>query len=69
MAINKALLYYYEAWIVMCGAGDVMIPMWISLTSTVILRVPTAYGIANTLVYYKKGNWSNKSITSVQSEM
>lgn len=31
---------------VMRGAGDVMAPMWISLISVVILRVPTAYGIA-----------------------
>lgn len=31
---------------VMRGAGDVMTPMWISLISVIILRVPTAYGIA-----------------------
>lgn len=31
---------------VMRGAGDVMTPMWISLFSSVILRIPTAYGIA-----------------------
>lgn len=31
---------------VMRGAGDVMAPMWISLISVVVLRVPTAYGIA-----------------------
>ncbi len=77
---------------VMRGAGDVMTPMWISIVSTVLLRVPLAYGIAYftrnsqwptgrpestfislliswclsaliTVVYYKKGTWSNKSIT------
>ncbi|SKA85447.1 putative efflux protein, MATE family [Clostridium sp. USBA 49] len=31
---------------VMRGAGDTMTPMWISLITTVVLRVPTAYGIA-----------------------
>lgn len=31
---------------VMRGAGDTMTPMWISLITTVILRVPVAYGIA-----------------------
>ena len=31
---------------VMRGAGDTMTPMWISLFTTVILRVPLAYGIA-----------------------
>lgn len=31
---------------VMRGAGDTMTPMWISIFTTVILRVPTAYGIA-----------------------
>jgi len=31
---------------VMRGAGDTMTPMWISLISTVLLRVPIAYGIA-----------------------
>jgi len=31
---------------VMRGAGDTMTPMWISLITTVILRVPIAYGIA-----------------------
>lgn len=31
---------------VMRGAGDTMTPMWISLFTTVILRVPVAYGIA-----------------------
>lgn len=31
---------------VMRGAGDTLTPMWISLFSTVILRVPIAYGIA-----------------------
>lgn len=31
---------------VMRGAGDTMTPMWISLFTTVVLRVPTAYGIA-----------------------
>ena len=31
---------------VMRGAGDTMTPMWISLISTIILRVPTAYLMA-----------------------
>ena len=31
---------------VMRGAGDTMTPMWISLLTTVVLRVPVAYGIA-----------------------
>lgn len=31
---------------VMRGAGDTVTPMWISLFTTVILRVPVAYGIA-----------------------
>ncbi len=31
---------------VMRGAGDTMTPMWISLCSTVLLRVPIAYGIS-----------------------
>jgi len=31
---------------VMRGAGDAMTPMWISLISVVLLRVPIAYGIA-----------------------
>ena len=31
---------------VMRGAGDTMTPMWISIVTTVIVRVPIAYGIA-----------------------
>ncbi len=31
---------------VMRGAGDTMTPMWISLITTVLVRVPIAYGIA-----------------------
>lgn len=31
---------------VMRGAGDTMTPMWISLISTVLIRVPIAYGIS-----------------------
>lgn len=31
---------------VMRGAGDTMTPMWISLFSTVVVRVPIAYGLA-----------------------
>lgn len=31
---------------VMRGAGDTMTPMWISLATTVAIRVPVAYGIA-----------------------
>ncbi len=31
---------------VMRGAGDTMTPMWISLITTVAIRVPLAYGIS-----------------------
>ena len=31
---------------VMRGAGDTMTPMWISLFTTVVVRVPVAYGIS-----------------------
>ncbi|NMA84890.1 MAG: MATE family efflux transporter [Epulopiscium sp.] len=31
---------------VMRGAGDTMTPMWISLITTVVIRVPVAYGVA-----------------------
>ena len=31
---------------IMRGAGDTMTPMWISMITTVIIRVPLAYGIA-----------------------
>ena len=31
---------------VMRGAGDTVTPMWISLFTTVMLRVPVAYGIS-----------------------
>ena len=31
---------------IMRGAGDTMTPMWISLMTTVIIRVPVAYGIS-----------------------
>ena len=31
---------------VMRGAGDTMTPMWISLLSTVVIRMPLAYGLA-----------------------
>ncbi|SHI16684.1 putative efflux protein, MATE family [Sporobacter termitidis DSM 10068] len=76
---------------VMRGAGDSMGPMWISIATNVILRVPLSYGIAHftksaahpngdpnspfialsaaiilgaliTIIYYRKGNWRNKSI-------
>ena len=36
---------------VMRGAGDTVTPMWISMVTTVIIRVPLAYGISS--VYYK----------------
>ncbi len=32
---------------VMRGAGDTMTPMWISLVSTIIIRVPLAYGLVH----------------------
>ena len=31
---------------VSCGAGDTVTPMWLSLITTIFLRVPTAYGLA-----------------------
>ena len=31
---------------VMRGAGDTMTPMWISMISTIVIRVPLAYGLA-----------------------
>lgn len=31
---------------VMRGAGDTMTPMWISLITTIVIRVPIAYGLA-----------------------
>ena len=31
---------------IMRGAGDTMTPMWISLITTVLVRVPLAYGIS-----------------------
>src|SRR5699024_11104903 len=31
---------------VMRGAGDTLTPMWISLLTTVVIRVPVAYGLA-----------------------
>ncbi len=32
---------------VMRGAGDTVTPMWISIVSTIIIRVPLAYGLVN----------------------
>ena len=31
---------------IMRGAGDTMTPMWISLITTIIIRMPLAYGLA-----------------------
>ena len=31
---------------VMRGAGDTITPMWISMITTVVIRVPLAYGLA-----------------------
>ena len=31
---------------VMRGAGDTMTPMWISIVTTIFVRVPIAYGIS-----------------------
>ena len=36
---------------VMRGAGDTMTPMWISLVSTIIIRVPLAYTLARSAAY------------------
>ncbi|HCS72276.1 MAG TPA: hypothetical protein DIW17_00175, partial [Clostridiales bacterium] len=32
---------------IMRGAGDTVTPMWISLITTIVFRVPVAYGIAH----------------------
>ncbi|MBR5134900.1 MAG: MATE family efflux transporter, partial [Clostridia bacterium] len=37
---------------IMRGAGDTMTPMWISLITTVAVRVPIAYGIALVTAYF-----------------
>ena len=31
---------------IMRGAGDTMTPMWISIATTILIRVPIAYGIS-----------------------
>lgn len=78
---------------VMRGAGDTMTPMWISLITTVVIRVPVAYGIAYitrspelpngayqslwisllvswllgallTFVFYKRGKWKEKALST-----
>jgi len=78
---------------VMRGAGDTIAPMWISIITTVIIRVPVAYTVAYftrselfptgrpestyislllswtlgaviTTLYYRKGKWQDKIITS-----
>lgn len=79
---------------VMRGAGDTVTPMWISLIITVLIRVPSAYGLAYltrsaaypigrpesifislllswtlgaviTTIFYKRGRWREKGVTSV----
>jgi putative MATE family efflux protein len=79
------------------GAGDTMGPMWISIITNVVLRVPVSYAIAwftrsdvnpkgspnstfismcaaiiigalITVIYYRRGNWRNKSIIQPRSE-
>ena len=32
---------------VMRGAGDTITPMWISITQTILIRVPLAYGLVH----------------------
>jgi len=78
---------------IMRGAGDTVTPMWISIITTVIIRVPTAYILAHlsrtaalpagnpdslfwslliswvsgavlTAIFFKKGSWRKKGITS-----
>ena len=44
LGINHPAVKQYNK--CMRGAGDTMTPMWISLITTVVLRVPVAYGIA-----------------------
>ena len=41
---------------VMRGAGDTVTPMWVSVISTIILRVPTAYLIAH---FTRSEGWPN----------
>jgi len=43
---------------IMRGAGDTMTPMWISLITTVVVRVPLAYGISylTSTTYLKNGD-------------
>lgn len=47
---------------VMRGVGDTMTPMWISLVTTVLIRVPVAYGIA---YFTKSSEWPNGRPESV----
>ena len=77
----------------MRGAGDTVSPMWISIITTVVFRVPIAYGISYltrtpelpygrcecihiallfawvlgsllTTIFYKRGKWKEKAITT-----
>ena len=41
---------------VMRGSGDTVTPMWISIFTTIILRVPAAYIIA---AFTKSAEWPN----------
>ena len=82
---------------VMRGAGDTMTPMWISLITTVVIRVPVAYGLAYitrspelpngayqslwisllvswllgallTFIFYKRGKWKEKALSTGDPE-
>ncbi|MCI8633578.1 MAG: MATE family efflux transporter [Lachnospiraceae bacterium] len=82
---------------VMRGAGDTMTPMWISLITTVAIRVPIAYGLAYitrspelpngayqslwisllvswllgallTFIFYKRGKWKEKALSTGEPE-
>jgi len=82
---------------VMRGAGETMVPMWISIIATVVTRIPVAYGLAFftrseqspiglpesiyislliswligsvlTVIFYIKGKWKNRGITSYKQD-
>ena len=51
---------------VMRGAGDTMTPMWISLISTIVLRIPTAYIMA---ALSRSETWPNGHALSIPSSL
>ena len=51
---------------VMRGAGDTMTPMWISIISTIVLRIPTAYVMA---ALTKSEAWPNGHALSIPASL